>query len=201
MFCWTKFGTEAGEPSESIIRRKEEERVRNLGTFLWGIGNSIAPSLAELVRSCAEPEVLFTPMLSAAASRDVAPDAVVAWTEAVGMDGAAYRIPDHSVVTSRFTARPGRARHFALVCGSAAKLSLSYEGTQFSAGEVNNLRTGSVVGSSQVTSVVRRSAVDGGLRPAYRVAFRARLIYPYLVTLTSPVAACGASGDRLRSAT
>ena len=44
-FCWTKIGTEAGETIESILLRKELERISNNGIFLWGVGNSIEPIL------------------------------------------------------------------------------------------------------------------------------------------------------------
>ena len=47
-FCWTRFGTEAGQPIEQILERKEQERIVNNGLFLWGIGNSLTPSMIEL---------------------------------------------------------------------------------------------------------------------------------------------------------
>jgi uncharacterized transporter YbjL len=42
-FCWTKFGTEAGEVSHAIFGRKEIERRRNGGIFLWGIVATSVP--------------------------------------------------------------------------------------------------------------------------------------------------------------
>ena len=63
-FCWTRFGTEAAEPIDSILGRKERERVANRGIFVWGIGNAIGPSIRELLRREAQPEVLFSPIKS-----------------------------------------------------------------------------------------------------------------------------------------
>src|SRR5262245_58116077 len=77
VFCWTKFGTEAGERVWSIFRRKEIERRRNDGIFLWGIGHSIRPSLVDLLAVTRSPEVLFSPMKSAPSKQDAAPSALV----------------------------------------------------------------------------------------------------------------------------
>lgn len=41
-FVWTRYGTEGGEAAGSILARKEQERQRAGGLFLWGIGNSVA---------------------------------------------------------------------------------------------------------------------------------------------------------------
>jgi hypothetical protein len=193
-FCWTKFGAEAGEQTSSIMRRKELERQRNSGVFLWGIGNSIRPSLPALLALTDSPEVLFTPMRSRAARKDAAPERLVVWTDAVGWDGYPYRLPTYSLVTSRRDVSRPRSSHFALVCRSDRPL-LRHAGGAASVDpdEVRNINTGSSVGSSQVTSVVRRTGKASG-RAAYPVAIRAYLIYPYFVRLTAPVAV----PDRLR---
>src|SRR5436190_21777164 len=100
VFCWTKFGAEAGESAASIFQRKELERKRNHGVFLWGIGNSILPSLVHLLDATDEPQVLFSPMRSAAASRDSRPSRLIVWSKAIGYDGLPFTMPTHSVVTS-----------------------------------------------------------------------------------------------------
>src|SRR4051812_40360539 len=87
VFCWTRFGTEAGEPIEQILKRKEIERRHNEGVFYWGIGNSLAPSMAELLRRARRPEVLFSPIRSRPRPVDIAPDAVVRWHAAETLDG------------------------------------------------------------------------------------------------------------------
>src|SRR5258706_6602623 len=101
LFCWTRFGTEAAEPIEAIISRKEQERISNDGLFLWGIGNAIGPSIAELLERALNPEVLFSPIKSAPKCKDITPAAIAAWTSAVALDGSPFDLPKHSLVTSR----------------------------------------------------------------------------------------------------
>ncbi|ADG72958.1 conserved hypothetical protein [Cellulomonas flavigena DSM 20109] len=182
-FCWTKFGTEAGDEVDAIRARKESERRSGGGLFYWGIGNSVGPSLRLLVSQVREPEVLFTPMLSRPAYLDVNPASVASWRFGVGLDGVPHALRT-GVVTSKSPVVNRARRHFALVCHSEDRLDvdLDYEG--FTSSSVVNLRTGAQVGSSQVTSIVRRVPELGGGRP-YRVAFRARLVAPYFLTLTS----------------
>lgn len=182
-FCWTKFGTEAGESALDILRRKERERLAGGGTFLWGIGSSIAPSLRALLALDRAPEIIFTPMLSSPAAQDIAPPSVTTWRAGLTLDGQAFDIPQHARVTSRAPS-PARWRHFALVCERRRPLGASAGGT-ISTGAVRNLLTGMPVGSSQVTSVVR--SIDEA-RPSgrvYHIAFRARLVHPYLVMLSA----------------
>lgn len=188
VFCWSKYGAEAGEDVSRIIRRKDRERELNGGIFLWGIGNSIRPSLEILVRECVRPQVLFTPMLSRPARIDVAPPEVATWCSAVGIDGLPYKLPPFSAVTSRFSGSTRGSRHFALVCRSVDALVDSPAiSCGFGAGDVRNLLTNNVVGASQVTSVVRSSAMGETGSRKYDVRFRADLVYPYMVTLGSPV--------------
>ncbi|WP_148045085.1 hypothetical protein [Nocardioides marmorisolisilvae] len=189
MFCWTKYGTEAGETAETILRRKEAERNLNGGVFLWGIGNAIGPSIEHLLEETSTPRVVFTPMLSRPAAKDIAPPAVGMWRRGVGMDGTEVELPEHSRVTSRLS-NSGRA-HYALVCRSVEPLfdggtRSAEEG--FEAAHVVNLRSGSRVGASQVTSVVRRVACAlGSGRKSYQVTFVADLVAPYLIRLTDHV--------------
>lgn len=189
LFCWTKFGTEAGEAIESILARKDAERRANGGTFLWGIGNAVGPSIRQLVDETAEPRVIFTPMLSRAAVRDVSPSSVVSWHGGTGLDGHPFEVPSHSLVTSRQST--SRQSHYALVCASDNVLTLNNDRfVRFAAADVCNLRSGQRVGSSQVTSVVRRIACAvSTIQSAYRVTFSARLVAPFFVQLTesSPV--------------
>lgn len=182
-FCWTKYGTEAGEEISSILQRKEAERVAGGGTFLWGIGNAIGPSVDALIATAARPEVVFTPMKSRPAARDVAPARTARWHCGVGLDGASYEVPSFSTVTSRVS--PSRGHHYALVCRSDRPIRIGPASRpSFAATHVENLRSGSRVGASQVTSVVRRIACALGLLPSnYTVAFTAELVAPYFVRL------------------
>lgn len=182
-FCWTKYGTEAGEDISSIFERKEAERVAGGGTFLWGVGNAIGPSVDALLARSERPQVVFTPMRSRPAARDVSPTRTAVWHRGVGLDGAPYEVPNFSTVTSRIT--PSRSHRYALVCRSDRPIGVQ-AGTRpaFAAIHVENLRSGSKVGASQVTSVVRRIACALGLLPSsYSVAFTAELVAPYFVRL------------------
>lgn len=184
-FCWSKFGDESGEPVSRIIERKESERRLNDGVFLWGVGNSLTPSLHQLLARHAEPEVLFTPMLSSAKNCDRSPSSIVLWRDAVGIDGLPYEIPRHSIVTSR--EKPlSRPTHYALVCRAAQPLTENASTTYFDNHNVRNLRTGARVGSSQVTAVVS-STLAVPAQGRYQVRFRAFLTYPFFVTLKDPV--------------
>jgi len=184
VFCWTKYGTEAGEDIGAILARKEAERLASGGSFLWGIGNAIGPSVGALLSEAAEPQVVFTPMRTRPANRDVAPAQVAVWHGGVGLDGEPFEVPAHSRVTSRLSG--SRSHHYALVCGSNQPVSASTgERPSFASTHVQNLRSGSRVGASQVTSVVRRIACTLGLLPTtYNVSFTADLVAPYLVRLT-----------------
>jgi hypothetical protein len=181
-FCWAKYGTEAGEVASSILDRKEAERQANGGLFLWGIGNSIRPSLEALVEIDEQPVVRFTAMKSAPAAIDVAPSHIAIWDSGVGMDGDEFPLPKWSVVTSRTGPGVSARSHFALVCRSEEPIAEMEIDPMF-AGQLTNYVSGSRVGGSQVTSVVRedRTAAQHGAR--YARGFTAQLVFPYLVSL------------------
>lgn len=179
VFCWTKFGTEAGEPIDSIVARKEAERQANGGIFYWGIGNSIAPGVIEALRRGIAPEVLFSPIKTKPRHIDVSPPFVVRWRGGVTLLGEHFELPDVVRVTSAST----RTSHYALVCDSAAPLRLGELG-HIDAGSLRNIGSGRRLGASQITSVVERSGLPEGR--IYTVALRARLVEPYFVRLTNP---------------
>jgi hypothetical protein len=187
-FVWSRFGTEAGQTIQSILQRKERERVANGGVFFWGIGNAVGPSVAALVAETDEPFVLFSPIKSPARLEDAQPERVVTWTAAVGLNGAPYTLPLRSLITSRFSV--GREYHYALVCNSDRPLTDGRnEGLSASEGihpeELCNFLTGRPVGASQVTAVVQRRS-KAASRAAYPVSFRARLVHPYFIRLSAP---------------
>src|SRR6266498_1628761 len=185
-FCWTKFGDESGEQVLSIFQRKEVERHRNGGVFLWGIGQSIRPSLLRLLRVTTTPDVLFSPIRSASSELDVSPKAVAVWCDALDLDGRPYRLPKYSLVTSRSEGK--RACHFALVCASSVPvIPGECNHPRIALGELRNLASGSRLGSSQVTSVVRRVPCKEQPRIEYPIMVQARLVYPYLIRLTRQV--------------
>ena len=179
-FCWTRFGSEAGEAFGDILSRKEEERVLNRGMFLWGIGNAIGPSVRELIRRERDPQVIFSPIRSAPRAVDTSPKTIVVWTWGETLAGEPYPLPNHSVVTSRFDESAARKSHYALVCSSPLPLRLSEEGDKLLFGLLRNLVSGRPVGASQVTAVVSRLARQHGkanLGPEYQVSIRASLVY------------------------
>lgn len=181
LFCWSKYGAEAGEDSASILRRKEQERAANGGVFLWGIGNSIRPSLELLLHSVRSPLVIFTPMRSRAAAKDVSPAVVGRWTSAASLAGEPFELPPHTLVTSGASEGDPPSRHFALVCHRGEPIAEGEKGW-LDDRSLRNLRTGSVIGASQVTAVVR-SMPFCDPQPRYTVAFSAALVAPYMVEL------------------
>lgn len=194
VFCWTKYGAEAGEPADEIFARKELERLANGGLFLWGIGNSLRPSVLELLTQTSDPYVCFSPMLSAPAVIDVDPPSTSLWHRGFGIDGQVFDLPEHSVVTSRTGTGTRGSRHFALVCHTEEPLSSQRLG-DLSVNEIENLRTGTRLGSSQVTSVVRyRPSPDQAERRRYQVRLKVRLAPPYFVTLTDASVVPSADG-------
>ena len=187
-FCWTRFGTEAGQSARQILARKEQERSANDGFFFWGIGNAIGPSMLELLRRTDRPEALFSPIRSMPRQQDALPLSVVAWNEASTLDGEQYVLPRNSLITSRFDTIKPRGKHYALVCYSETPLAPHDSPEHLCFGDLRNLLTDRPVGASQVTAVVRLGSIpsnsQSGLR--YEVSLRARLMNPFFITLRTP---------------
>jgi hypothetical protein len=182
-FCWTRFGTEAGEPIESIIGRKNLERADNDGVFYWGIGNSVAPGVAELIREYEDPEVLFSPIKGRPRPIDEEPVAVASWGGGETLGGHQFSLPDTIRVTSKLSRDvPGRS-HYALVCRASEPLVFGDHG-RLRFASLRNLRSGHPLGASQVTAVVRVSDQPAPECAEYVVALRANLVFPYFVRLT-----------------
>jgi len=177
---------------EQILERKNAERTANDGLFLWGIGNSVANGIRELVRLEREPFVVFSPMRAKPRPSDVRPSAVFAWEGAIGLDGHAWCIPSGSTVLSRATAGQNGSKrsHYALVCRSHDPLCVSGSKQCICFGELSNLVSGAPLGFSQVTSVVDRANTASAPQQApgalYEVGFVAHLVFPYFVQLTDP---------------
>jgi hypothetical protein len=181
-FCWSRFGTEAGEEIEGILSRKEKERVDNGGIFLWGIGNAVAPSMRRLVQLERRPEVIFSPIRSAPRQRDVVPDRVVIWTAARTLEGDSYELPAGSIVTSAGR----RDRHYALVCASSFPLRANPDAEMLEFSGLRNLLTNRPVGASQVTAIVRYTQRRASSRTCYAASIRAELVFPFFVELAAP---------------
>ena len=188
-FVWTRYGTESGEAAESILARKEQERLAAGGMFLWGIGNSVGPSVRKLLASLKgrDPSVVFSPMLAAPRAVDASPAQVVAWQSARGLDEQEWEMPVGTLVTSRGGPTVvGKSRHYALVCKRNEALRANDSGDRFAIADLANFATGNPVGHSQVTAVVHRTgrSTDG----PYVAAVIATLAFPYVVELSDPVA-------------
>lgn len=187
-FCWTRFGSEAGEDIITILARKEQERQATGGMFLWGIGSSVGPAMRDLVRIEQHPRVVFSPMRSKPKAIDLAPSGILHWTSAQDLEGNEWPLPDGIRVTSRQRSEGGRDKrtHYALVCRSSLPLvareehSLIYEA-------LVNLQTKNKLGASQVTAVVELLKLPTQEGTAYPVALTAELVLPYFVRLENPV--------------
>lgn len=181
VFCWTRFGTEAGETVGAILERKERERQQTGGTYFWGIGNSVASGVAELVRRTASPQVLFSPIKSRPRAIDVYPAVVVRWRGGVTLSGERITLPE----TARVMSRLSKAARYALVCASEQPLEVGDLG-RLNFAALRNLVSGNPLGASQVTAVVEQLlGRDDGRH--YVVALRARLVAPYVIKLLDPV--------------
>lgn len=189
-FCWTKFGAEAGEQPDSIRQRKEQERKSNDGLFLWGIGNSVGKAIAHLAGIESQPFIIFSPIRTKPRKIDESPSGTVVWTEAHTLDGSQWQIPSGSLVTSRSESANGKPKdaHYALVCYSKTSLLETRLSGEIVSSLLTNLMTGSAVGFSQVTSVVKRVGTSGSRGPSYSIGFSAVLHYPYFIRLSRPQA-------------
>ena len=131
----------------------------------------------------AKPHVVFSPIKTAPRLKDMAPPAVVIWTEAEALDGSTFKIPASSFVTSRYDLEMPRPYHFALVCYSSRPLIPLKREYRIGFNQLRNLRTGRPVGTSQVTAVVQRAGSLAKDSLMYDVAILAELVYPYFVRL------------------
>ncbi len=168
-----------------IAKTKSESQ---LGTFLWGIGNGLAPSMRRLVQLEKCPRVIFSPMRSAPKAGDVSPAKVVRWTVGATLDGEKYELPEGSIVTSRAPYSGGRRHHYALVCCSKSKLEINEAAEIIAFAELRNLLTGRPVGASQVTAVVKRTTAESiTSKCQISGSHRAESVYPYFVRLAEPI--------------
>ena len=185
--CWSRMQTEAGQGLEAIVARKELERRAGGGVFLWGVGNAPATGINALARIGCRVPVVFSIMKSRPKAVDVAPARTLAWRRYQDASGVERALPASAIVTSRGDSAGGAKRtHYALMCHSAAPLSIE-RGTPFDVGAYRNAGgTGAPVGSSQVTALLRRTG-EPGAASDYEVNLRAWLTGGYWVRLTDPV--------------
>jgi hypothetical protein len=184
-FCWTRFGLHAGEDLETILARKNRERVTTGGTFLWGVGNGVGRGVGRLLELNDRPELLFSPIKSRPRSVDSRPSRVVVWLGAQSLDGRTFELPSPLRVKSH---QPNGSSHpqYAFVCQSEEPLRLGNLGT-LRFGALTNLLSGRALGASQVTAVVRLGSSSRIQGPDYVVAMRTQLVSPYFIRLLEPV--------------
>ena len=175
---------EAGESLEAIIQRKEVERKANGGVFSWGVGSSLGDSIDLLRCQETSPLVLFTPMRGKAKEIDSGPHHLLLWLSGHTRTGEEFELPPYSLVTSRryTTQSNDKNKHYALICSSSEPVELT-KSIRFDSTQMVNLKSGNAIGSSQVTSVVMRSAVHNGTRRFYDVGFVASLPDPGQIVL------------------
>jgi len=185
--CWSRMQTEAGQPLESIIDRKERERRLGYGLFFWGVGNAPPAITKSLARAGVPVRAVFSVMKSKPKAIDVAPTRTVVWRRYVDVSGADRPVPPHVLVTSRGDSATGPKRvHYALTCRSDAPLAprrdLRFDPAAFR----NAGGNGAPVGASQVTALLRRVETDheGG---GYEENLTAWLTGSYWVRLADPI--------------
>lgn len=186
--CWSRMQTEAGQPLERIVARKEAERQAGDGLFCWGVGNAPSRLASTLARLGSPVRAVFSVMKSKPKDIDVTPGRVVAWRRYVDSDGAVRALPANVIVTSRADSTTGPKRHHAaLMCRSDNPLALAPDAAPFDPDAFVNVGDkGGSVGASQVTALLRRVAEDGS-GSAYRSDIVADLTGSYWVKLLDPV--------------
>jgi hypothetical protein len=187
VFCWTKMGTEAGQPLDAIIARKEAERKLGGGIFFWGIGTPLGQKIWGFVDSNTQPFVLFSPMKARPKHFDCSPEEVLLWTSYIDREGIKHAMPNHVLVTSRGNdKRIAKGQHYALVCRKATPLGYdSWPSIDWA--KLRNYKDDSKLGFSQVTAIVEFEDCEGSIGGSYDVLFGAELVSPYYVTLADPV--------------
>jgi hypothetical protein len=181
-FCWTRIGIDAGECVQSILQRKERERLAT-GMFFWGIGHSVRPSIAELRRQYPQPEVIFSRIQTKPRMVDSNPSSTAVWNSATDLNGNRFELPQGICIVSSFPKR----RYYALVCSSDTPLTIECDLGSVNIGDLENFPSGKQVGDSQVTAVVRqRSERRNGIDRSYPIVIRANLVAPYFLRLADP---------------
>ena len=178
-------GAEAGQSLDDIIKRKESERIDGNGTFLWGIGNSLGSRFWNFIDINDNPKVIFSPMKSIAKFIDSNPSKIIKWSSYVGQDDIINEMPPNWIVTSKgMTNNKPKTSHYALVCKSVDSL-LNQHHPSINSKTFRNFNRGTVVGSSQITSIVE--VLPDNTELLYPVSFIADLTYPFFVKLINPV--------------
>lgn len=186
-FCWTRMGTEAGQPLEDIIRRKELERRLGDGMFAWGIGNALGDNIELLIQRERQPKILFSGIKGRPQPQDVNPATLLLWHSYVDSYGQTQPLPQHMLVTSRTSRNDiSQARHYALICRANLPLKLRVHGS-IEIESLRNIKSRKSVGYSQVTAVVEHIYRERQReRNTHTINLIATLTEPYFVRLANP---------------
>jgi hypothetical protein len=133
--CLTKFGPEAYETTDEILRRKEFERRSGIGLhtneFWWGIGEKgMAESICHLIQRYSATSILFAP-IQKQTPPDNSPSHVSVWRKYRTLTTHILRdIPNHILITSSISRIDGshKLSHFALVCKTTHPIGWNKEG-------------------------------------------------------------------------
>lgn len=170
---------------KEILEEKNEQRRQANGAFLWGIGNSVGNGSGSSRDQVGEPEVLFSPQRRDPGRKD---EYRLAWTAATdAVTGEAYEFPPGPLVTSGSKTEHPIQPRYALVCWSESAIEFDTNGARFDFFSLRPLidRGANQVAWQEMTTVVRRvDAPPSGNE--FPVAFRARLVPPYVVRLHEP---------------
>jgi hypothetical protein len=186
-FVWSRCGAEAGQELDSLILRKEAERIAGQNVFWWGIGSSLGPNVRQAASNCAgELDVQFSAMLMDAQEHDSNPEEVWVWTHWTDANEHLHKLPPHVIITSR--GRPRKTTHYALICQSAEPLQLRPQPFDLARCDNykswNEQRERKKVGGRQSTFLVLGNFNGDHSKGKYKRGFRAKLIDPWCVRLT-----------------
>lgn len=184
-------GTEAGQPLETILRRKELERKAGNGIFAWGIGNSLgsSPDFAKQAAPNGNIDVLFSPMKSTPKAIDVAPTQLVLWLTYHSRERGITNLPIHMLITSRGSGALGVSKrsHYALLCERHEEINPESDPCVIDATCARNLVSKNPLGASQVTAMVSYNISSSDIQEnPYPVTFRARMHREGFVRLSNP---------------
>jgi hypothetical protein len=186
-FVWSRCGAEAGQELDSLILRKEAERIAGQNVFWWGLGNSLGPNVRQAATDCGgELDVQFSAMLMDAQEHDSKPAEVWLWTHWTDVDGHVHELPPHVINTSR--GYPRKTKHYTLICQSAEPLQLRPQPFDqalcYNYKSWNEQRKRTRVGGGQSTFLVLGNFDGDHSKGKYKRGFRAKLIAPWCVRLT-----------------
>lgn len=180
-FVWTRMQAYSGLPITEVIKRREAERLSGRGIFWWVIGTSLGPKVYDVAhRNGGSLPVLFSLMRSRPSNADLMPADICIWNAWKDRGRSIHSVPEHVLAWSRGIGASQKI--YALVCRSDSPLAICDHGP-FSPRKLEKPPS-----TRQVTALLQGSFDDQELHyPGdYHLGFRAELVEPWIVTLSSP---------------